>query len=87
MNACRATEILGAGAKSTEKSTTLYDLLDNINTKYFGPEWDQLHCHGKESMEEGQYSLAAEKVVKMFEDGQIRFKDPLKIQKYFLELM
>jgi hypothetical protein len=87
MNACRATDILGAGTKTSGTNTTLYDLLDDLNTEIFGPEWEHLHYHGKESMEEGPYSLAAEKVMKMFEDGQIRFKNPQKVQKYFLELI
>ncbi len=87
MNACRATEITGAGTKSTGKNTTLYDLLDNINKEYFGPEWEQILYHGKRSTEEGQNSLAAEKVIKMFEDGRIKFKNPQRVQKYFLELL
>lgn len=87
MNACRATEIVGAGTKSTGKSTTLYDLLDDINKEFFGPEWEQIHHQSKESMEEGHNSLAAEKVVKMFEDGRIRFQNPQKVQRYCLELL
>jgi hypothetical protein len=87
MNACEATEIQGAGSKFTGKSTTLYDLLDDLNKKMFDPEWEHLHYHGKKPLEDGQYDLAAEKVVKMFEDGRIRFKNPEKVQRYFLELL
>jgi hypothetical protein len=88
MNPCRATETLGTGSKTKtmKTTTTLYDLLNDLNMKFFGPEWEHITEIGKGPVEDGRYSLAAEKVDKMFASGQLKFKNPQTIKRYFIEM-
>jgi hypothetical protein len=86
MNACRATESLRIGPKILKTTTTLYDLIDDLNTKFFGPQWEDVTYSGKESMgEDGHFTLATRKVDQMFESGRIRFKKPYSINKCLSE--
>jgi hypothetical protein len=86
MNAFQATETLNAKSESVKVTTTLYDLLDDLNTKFFGPQWEHITYPEKKPLEDGRYSLATQKINRMFESGQITFIKPHTIQNYLMEL-
>jgi hypothetical protein len=85
MNAFKATETLSTRSR-TLRTTTLYDLLNELNTKFFGPQWEHITYTSKEPLEDGHLSLAAQKVNQMFESGQIKFKKSQSINECLVEI-
>jgi hypothetical protein len=86
MNAFKATETPPTESKSIKITTTLYDLINNLNTKFFGPQWEHITYPDMDPSEDGHHSLAAQKINQMFKSGQITFQKPHSIQKHILEL-
>jgi hypothetical protein len=81
MNALRAAEFIDTKPKTSKITTTLYDLLDGINSKLLGPQY-----LGKEPIQDDTFNLAALAVEQMFKAGQIKFKNPQTIKGCFNDI-
>ena len=84
MNTCRTAESMDTCWGTRKVTTTLYDLLSGIDSNILGL---QREGPGKELMDDNQITFLTEKVDQMFESGQIRFKDPQKVARYFNDII
>jgi hypothetical protein len=82
MNACSATEIFEPKLKTQKITTTLYDLVNEINLKYLGRQREHSSYQGNEQTENSLDILTAKKVRQMFSSGKIRFKNPQTVRIY-----
>ncbi len=68
---------------NSRRTTTLYDLIEEINMKQADPQWKQADNVRTSHVGNTQFSPVAVKVAEMFESGQIKFKNIQEIrQKY-----
>jgi len=77
------TESLGKHGSSTTRTTTLYDLMEEIDAQQISPQKDPGSYTIKEPAENGRFSPVAEKVFQMFESGQIRFKNLQDVKRKY----
>ncbi|HVN71875.1 MAG TPA: hypothetical protein VMU10_07635 [Desulfomonilia bacterium] len=72
------------GGLNVSKITTLYDLMEEINAKQLSPNKEHsgyLNTYWVEA----QFSPVAEKVARMFESGQIRFKNLQDVKRKYAD--
>lgn len=81
MDTLRTTECILKKPKTAKIITTLYDLLDGINTKILGPQYSS-----EEPIQDDKFDLATRTVKQMFETGQIKFMNLQTIKGYFTEV-
>ena len=74
---------LGKVGSNTLKTTTLYDLMEEINAKQIGAQRDPDSYNIKDTSEKDRFSPVAEKVFQMFESGQIRFKNLQDVKRKY----
>jgi hypothetical protein len=72
------------GSSST-RTTTLYDLMAEINASTCGTELGNIICDIQEPAGNSQNSPMAEKVARMFESGQIRFMNIQDVKRKYAD--
>jgi len=70
---------------SSTRTTTLYDLMAEINASTCGPELGSAGCDIQEAAGGGRNSPVAQKVARMFESGQIRFMNIHDVKRKFAD--
>jgi hypothetical protein len=70
---------------SATRTTTLYDLMSEINAATCGPELADIMCDIQETAGNNRNSPVVEKVRQMFESGQIRFMDIKNIKREYAD--
>jgi hypothetical protein len=71
--------------KSRSTTTTLYDLIADINASMYGAESGNFICDIHETAGNNRNSQVAEKVAQMFESGQIRFMNDQDIRRKYAD--
>jgi hypothetical protein len=70
---------------SSARTTTLYDLMVEINASTCGPESGNIICEFREPVENSRNRTIVEKVARMFESGQIRFMNIQDVKRKYAE--
>jgi len=84
MNVSSESTIHKPGSSST-RTTTLYDLMAEINAATCGPELGNIICDIQEPAGNNRNNPVAEKVAQMFESGQIRFMNIQDIKRKYAD--